>query len=504
MTKYATNILLTLLVMTGSAAAAEFKPESYGAIAGDGLPDNAAVQEAADRAGAAGIWAGTAGGDLVIDKMYDLDSRWAQPIGNPWRFFSIVITGNTKPLVIRAENGGGFRAVGDWKGGTGYLMGIYKNGAPVVLRDLYLDMSARCAGIDEAVQNCRDEQQHALQLDLGAQNILLDHLMIFHPSLGDSAGGDCIRMLGGYTDADLVRNITIHNFVPLVCDRSAIGFQRSVRNVLVDTLVSVGNTDNDLDMEATGVDPNNEDTWIQDVTIRNALISKNGGNAITTGRGIRLRVEDSTILGGGIFSVSCRDCLIEGSTLIQGALSGDAPIGAIRANERLKIIGNRLGRMAGATSTDALLYVVSNNDFYPQDTLVMGNSFTVSKNAPAMRLENADATIVANTFRFDGPPPVNANAVAINVRSLSGTLVPASAIIHGNRFVGAWDVAVQTSGVATGLVGAVVLNGNVFEGAKVALRCLNWALAYPVPPVRSGNWKTPLVLDDCPIATPGY
>jgi hypothetical protein len=476
-------------------AATECRPVAVG---GDGIADNVAVQLAFDTCGATG-------GDVVIDQVFDIESRWAQPIGNPWRFMALVVTANAKPLTIRAENGGGFRAIGDWYGGTGFLLALYKTGPLVTLRDLYLDMSQRCAGIDEEVQNCRDEQQHALELDYGAQNVLVDRLIVFHPSLGPSAGGDCIRLLGGYTDADLVRNVLIHQFIPLACDRSPIGFQRSVRNVLIDGLVSVGNTDNDIDMEATGVDPNDEATWIQDVTVRNAFILKPGGNAITTGRGIRIHVEDSTVLGGGIFSVSCRDCTFEGNTLLQAAGSNDAPIGAIRSNERLKIIGNRLGRLTGSTSTEALLYVSANNGFYPRDTLILGNSFEVAYNAPAIRLENADATIIGNAFTFTGPLPTTQNSVAINVRSLAGTLVPAGAIITANRFTGLWDVAVQVSGVATGLVGAVtVAGGNVFDGARVALRCLNWALAYPVAPVRVGNWKTPASLDECPIATSGY
>lgn len=491
--------LLTVLIAgnpTLAAAATECRPV---AIGGDGLPDNAAVQFAIDTCGATG-------GDVVIDQLFDIGSRFDQPIGNPWRNMSLVVTGNTKALTIRAENGGGFRAVGDWHAATGYLLAVYKNGAPVVLRDLYLDMSGRCEGNDEEVNDCLDEQQHALEVDYGGQRILVDHLTVYHPSLGPSAGGDCVRMLGNYTSSgsELVRTITIRDFVALACDRSVFGFQRGVRDALIDGFVSVGNKDNDADVEPTGTDPLDENTWTQDVTIRRAVISKAGGNAITIGRGIRMKVQDSTIIGGGIFSVSCRDCQLTGNTILQAAGSGDAPIGAIRSNERLKIIGNRLGRLAGSTSTEALLYVASNNDFYPQDTLIMGNDFATSYAAPAIRLENADAIVLGNTFRYTGSAPAGANAIAVAVRSLAGTLQMAGAVISGNRFLGPWDIAVRLSGVATGLIGAVTVTGNVFDGPRAALQCVNWALAYPIPPVRTGNWKGGSTIDDCPIAGAGY
>jgi hypothetical protein len=434
--------------------------------------------------------------------MYDIESRANQTsLGNPWRTFGVFINANPRSFLVRAENGGGLRAIGNWYGAAGYMLVVYKNGAPITLRDLYLDMSQRCAGLEEP---CRDEQQHAMELDYGAQHVRIEDMTINHPSLGESAGGDCVRMVGGYTDAELVRDIYIRGLVGLACDRSLLSFQRSVRQVTAEHILSMLADDNDIDMEATGTDPNNQDTWIQDVTLRSVLVVKNGGNGITLGRGIRLRVIDSAVLGGAIFALSCRDCLIQGSTFLQAPASVDAPVSAIRSSERLKILGNRIGRMAGSTTTQALLVIASNNGLYPTDTLIQGNDFAVSYNAPAVRIDNADANIVSNTFRFTGPLPTNQNAVAVVAQSLPGTAVPASVLVMGNRFLGPWQVAVQVSGTATALVGAVVVTSNIFDGAKTALRCVNWALAYPIFPVRVGDWKSPATLDDCPIASIGY
>ena len=486
-----------LLAPTAAQATGEIRPEAFGAIAGDGIPDNAAVQ-------AAFAVGGALGSDVVLGGLYEIQSRANQTnLGNPWRTFAVHVTGNVRPVLIRAENGGGLTAVGDWFGSAGYLLTVYKNGAPVTFRDIYLDMSQRCAGIDENAQNCRDEQQHAMELDLGAQHVRLEDVTIYHPSLGVSAGGDCVRMVGGYTDADLVRDIYIRGLVGISCDRSLLSFQRSVHQVTAEHLTSFYAEDNDIDMEATGTDPNDELTWIQDVTIRSALVVKNGGNGITLGRGIRIRVIDSAVIGGAVFALSCRDCLIAGSTFMQAPTSVDAPIGVIRASERVKILNNRIGRLAGSTTTSPLVYVAANNGSSPRDTLIQGNDLAVTYNAPALRADNAEVTVALNTFRFTGALPTNQNAVAAVFQSLQGG-PPVSTLVTGNRFLGAWQVAAQVSGTATWPVGSVVVTSNVFDGARTALRCVNWALAFPTFPVRTGNWKNSAALDDCPIATTGY
>lgn len=483
-------VIFALLCMGAAPAPNTFYPEDFGGlipvVGGDDVPDNDAIQAAINSAG-------MFGGDVVLSQMYDVKSDAAETSqGNPWRTFAIVITGNSRPVLLRAEGGGGLRAIGDWYGAAGYLLTVYKNANTVTVRDLYIDMSGRTGG---------DEQQHAIQLDYGAQHVRIQDVTIYHPSLGASQGGDCVRMLGGYTPAELVVDVTIRGLVGLACDRSLIAFQRSVRSVTIDHVTSLFADDNDIDMEATGVDPLNEDTWIQDVTIRGALIVKGGGNGITLGRGIRIRVLDSAVLGGAIFSLSCRDCEISSSTVLQGVGTADSPISIMRSSERTKILNNRVGRLPGSTHTGALLSIAANNGFVPRDTLVMGNAFESKYNLPAVRTDDSDATIIGNSFRFTGSGPVNQNAVAVLYQTLApGT--PASGIVQGNRFFGGWYAAVQIGGhVPAGAnSGPVIVTGNLFDGAVRALRCVGL-----VPNVVRGlNYKTLTSLDECPQATAGY
>lgn len=505
MKKLALSLFILLGVTTATHAAPPenprlFYPESYGGlvpvVGGDGIADNQAIQAALTDAGANG-------GDVVLTQMYDIASRAANTsLGNPWRTFGVVVTGNQKPVLIRSEGGGGFRAVGNWYGAAGYLFTVYKNANTVTLRDVFIDMSQRCAGIDENEVNCRDEQQHAIELDYGAKHVRIEDVTIYHPSLGASAGGDCVRMLGGYTPAEVVEDVVIRGLVGLACDRSLVSFQRSVHGVTVDHVMSLFADDNDIDMEATGVDPTNELTWIQDVTLRSALIVKGGGNGITLGRGIRIRVLDSAVLGGALFSLSCRDCVIANSTFLQGTAAVDSPISIMRSSERTKVLHNRLGRLAGSTSTVPLVFVAANNGAAPRDTLVMGNDFASTYSAPALRADNADLTAIGNTFRFTGATPANQNAVGLIVQTLAGehAALPGSLVASSNRFIGAWYAAVQV-GAATGATsGPAVVTGNMFDGSRSALRCLGavWNV------VRSGNYKSPSSLDECPQATTGY
>lgn len=501
------KLIITLLVLLAGIAHADppdnprvFYPEDYTGltpvVGGDGISDNVAIQSAITAAGAVG-------GEVVLTQMYDVESRAANTsLGNPWRTFAIVVTGNTQPVMIRSEGGGGFRAVGNWYGAAGYLLTVYKNQSTVTIRDIFIDMSQRCAGIDESQVNCRDEQQHAIQLDLGAKHVRIEDVTIYHPSLGASAGGDCVRMLGGYTQADLVEDIYVRGLVGLSCDRSLLSFQRSVHGVTADHLMSMYAEDNDIDMEATGVDPNNELTWIQDVTIRSALILKNSGNGITLGRGIRIRVLDSAVLGGAVFALSCRDCIIGNSTFLQGPAAVDSPISIMRSSERMKVLFNRVGRQAGSTSTVPLVFIAANNGTAPRDTLVMGNDFACAYNAPALRADNADVTAVANTFRFTGSAPITQNAIAVIVQTLAGEHVSllGSLVANSNRFIGPWYVAVQVGAALGATSGPVVVNGNMFEGPRSAIRCLGavWNV------VRSGNYKPTTAIDECLQATNGF
>lgn len=484
------KILLTLLVLLGTAGVAEAAtvyPEMYGADPYDAYPDNEAIN-------AAIVAAGAVGGDVVITECFDVESRSPYTyLGNPYRQFGLVVTANAKPVTIRAESGGCLRASGNWGSGAQALLAVFRNGARVTIRDLYIDMSGRLGG---------DEQQHAVQLDKGSKGIDLEGVTIYHPSLGVSAGGDCLRLVGGDIQSDVVEDVTVRRLVGMACDRSLIGFQRSVHGVTVDHVTSFyAGFDNDIDMEATGVNVNDELTWIQDVTIRSALIMKNGGNGITLGRGYRLRVLDSSVIGGAVFAVSCRDCVIANSTFMQAPGSVDPPISVLRASDRTKILNNRIGRLPGSTWTYPLVYIAANNDGAPRDTLVQGNDFAMSYAAPGLRADNADVTAIGNTFRYTGTSPANSNAIAMVVDSFTPGK-PASAIVTANRFLGPWFAAVRVSGkVATSSPsGPVVVTGNIFDGVTRALRCEGL-----VPNlVRGLNYKSSTSLDECPLATVGY
>jgi len=475
-------------------------------IAGDGVADNAPIMAAIAAAAADG-------GEIVLRGVYEVQSNAANlALGNPYRYLGVYIQDNERAIRITAQGEAGFKAIGNWYDGTGYLFTIYKNKAPVFLDGVRFDMSGRTSGFDE--------QQHALELDVGAHDVHAQNLVFYHPDLdplNGSAGGDCVRLLGGYTVADIVYNVTFDNTTFLACDRSAFGFQRAVHFVTVRHFASKGNPDNDLDMEATGTLPWTQDpmgiTRIKDVKIYNANIEKQGGTCITMGKGDRLGVYDSYCHGGGIFVLSCNDCEVAGSTF-EGLGNGtDALVTFRRASFRNRLRNSRLTRIApvSATSGPLLSITADPNDGAPTDIEVSGNDLFQQASTVGAVVRSSGVRFHDNILRYAGPTPANANAVAVVIESVgAGTTVPnppARGTFTGNMVLGPWHSAVTVSPDASPMleVGPWIFYGNTLDGPTRAIRCINWATWGSMfrGIVRNGNYVSAAGADECPIATTG-
>lgn len=478
--------------------------DNFGAIALDGVADNEAIQKAF-------YDAGLDGGEVIIDGVYEVRQGAWQSLGNPYRRFGVYVTQNAKTVRVRCIGGGGFRAIGPIAGtGTDFiLVGTLFTMAPVFFDGCHFDMSARESGWSE--------QQHALELFYGSKQVHGRDLVFYHPSLGPSAGGDCIRMVGGYTEGELVRDVSFTDTTFLACDRSEFGFQRSVQGVSINHFIAIGGTDNNLDQEATGVldpilDPDGL-TRIRDIHVSGAtIIRPGGGNAVTLGRGIGMSLRDSAILGASVYMLSCEDCILD-TVRIQAPCSTEgAAITVRRTSRRVTLDRLSISRASGCTgAADPLVYIVADPDGRPADIALTNSVIRQSASNVAVMVRASGADLRGNTIRYEGPTPANSNAVAVVYETLydnraSGTMV-------GNSVVGAWYAVANVSPHQHPVnnpegdpVGPVSFVGNTFDGPVRGIRCTSYAtlpLLFRSIVRAANNNAGASWLDECPIATLG-
>jgi len=421
-------------------ALAASSPADFGGIPNDGQPDNMALQSCIDSSASTGLPC-----EIPVG-VWDVRSRAGDPgIGNPYQWAGLQIVANTHPVAIIGSGPASvLRMVGDGHGADFYLLGTW-DARDVRIAGLMLDGSGRTAGFAE--------QQHLVNLGYGTRRVLIERVVGVHPALADSGGGDVIRLLGGYTPAELVEDVTIRDVVCLGADRSCLGFQRGVHRVTVDNVLAIGTGDQDIDMEATGLITDEE--RIRDVDIRRFVaIRADGGLSVSLGRGDRISMTDSTVLGGQVFLLSCRDCAIANSSIIAG-VGPDPAVGIRRASDRVRITDSLISRAGGG---GALVEVYADSDGAPRSMRIEGNYLVQPGAGPAVRLTSVDG------FRLDGNMmSAGANGgIAVDVSRGWGR-------VDGNDFVGGWLYATAVGAPD----GPVLWSGNLVRGALYGLVCVD-------------------------------
>ncbi len=118
---------------------------------------------------------------------------------------------------------------------------ISLTGVRGAVRDLTLDGQGR---------HDTGEQTHLIQVNGPAKQTVIERIETNLPYLGDSAGGDCIRLLGA--SGAPVQGVTIRNVTATACDRSWLGIQRGVHNLVVENSRTLNVGDQAIDIEPTG------------------------------------------------------------------------------------------------------------------------------------------------------------------------------------------------------------------------------------------------------------
>jgi hypothetical protein len=243
-------VLTAVVAVTGCAESADVASTSqqvempcvaldgFGAVASDGLDDQAAIQAALDSSpGCLQLSAGRY--DVARLQGIGTDYRVTLRIDRP-----VVLRGAGQDLTTLAMMGSGIKdgttVPADW-----VLIGIINGAENVTIEDMTIDGANRWD---------TNEQTHLVEVSGRSKTTVLQRLTMnlpVIPGVGGS-GGDCIRLTGRF-DAR-VYNVTVRDVLATECDRSWMSIQKGVHNVFIydSTTLRVG--DQAIDFEPTGHD----------------------------------------------------------------------------------------------------------------------------------------------------------------------------------------------------------------------------------------------------------
>jgi len=469
-------------VILAIAALAVVTPQDFGAVPDDGRPDNVGIQAALEHGAATGTEVYLACG------VYDVETRVALPgLGNPTRIMGVDITRNARGFRVRGDGPCSvIRMAGDGLGQGWWMIGL-DHARDVAISDLMLDGSGRTGGYAE--------QQHLINVIAGSRRITVERVVVRHPRLAPSGGGDCLRLVG--SAAEPVENVAIRHVTALYCDRSVIGLQRAVKRVTIEDVLAVGTGDQDIDMEPTGV--TGPADAIEDVTITRLRSIRTAGGVSVSIRASDVTMSQSTIVGGSLYLVSCQRC-----SILDTSITGDAsviPVVAVRrASKDVHLINVSIARSAPAAGT--LVHVYSDQLGAPDGTTLDGCTLAQGGAAAGVQADGAGVEVWRSSLVYGGPAG-NRSAVAVSVRGLAPPPASIGGGVHLTGFYGPWFAAVRLSAEGPGGRDAPVtgfeVTQNVAHGERTLLRCELGPIAGVV---RAGNYITS-TLDECPIATGG-
>jgi len=307
-------------------------PMSFGAIPNDGGDDREAFQLAVDYAASL-----TTGRIVCIPTgIWDISRRTSGTSKIPSievaGITGLLITGAGPNTVVRmlgegAQVPGGHP--GDWS-----LIQIRDGSSKIIVRDMTLDGTQRFN---------TQEQTHLLHLTGPVSDILVEGITFDFPGGPGLKGGDCIRLQGGLNKQ--VRGVTLRYLDGKVCDRSFIGFQCGVYNVLVDGVHNDVVGDHSIDSElCRGV-------GIGNITIVNSQFThplRLSGRSAHPAREITLK--DSTVTGGGLIIRHVDGLLVENVGVEHMPGHSDAVVSVTGIARRVAFVNVHITRSPGSTA----------------------------------------------------------------------------------------------------------------------------------------------------------
>jgi hypothetical protein len=317
------------------------------------------------------------------------------------------------------------------------------------VRDLTLDGTQR---------HNTEEQTHLLHLNGPVSNITAERLVFDFPQLVGMQGGDCVRLLGGAGSA--VRDITLRHLRGQRCDRSFIGIQRGVHQVLIDQVTSEVVGDQAIDFEPSGgVD-------LSDITIVNSQLARGansqGGYTVTLGgdgaaTAKRITLAHTTVADGGVHVIDTENVTIEDVTIEGKEEAANTPVLHVRKRTvGLQILDTHV-RRPQAMGTGAVLKIQHQSGAAPSDVRL--DNVVLEQNTTAAIVDIASLgsfTMQGSTLVYEGTPGAR---MAITGSGVIAALTHVE--LRDTAVEGPAQGLLRLSQSATHPIGQVIVTGSV-------------------------------------------
>lgn len=431
-------------VIVNSACAG---PETFGAVADDGLDDVPAIQAAIDACDGGTVQFPPGGGTYTLAP---------PPATGDWRTSSLhIIHGLTLDLNGAMLQMAGDNVSGDWYG-IHVGRNVYNGGEPATA---YVRIQNGTLAVGDVVNTT--EQTHLVQVGhslgaapYGVYTVELSGLGFYQPETGASSGGDCIRLLGEV--ATPVSGVLIHDNIFLDCDRSGIAFQRGTTLVTVENNLFLGAGNSHIDFEPTSLG-----------AVDSTVIKGNLFGPVDSAWAVSLSGSDNTlssdilltaniITDGGIDSYNLSRATISDNIIVNTAQQV-ASVQFIKAAKDIKFTGNRIYRLTGSNNA-AVVSVSHHNSGMPSRLTFDGNSIYNETGSSTFNVQSATDLVFSNN-RLESTVGGQAFiTLTSTVQNIDGVL------ITGNKTTGPGLALARMAASGSLKIGAVSIVGNMTQG----------------------------------------
>ncbi|HEX6666398.1 MAG TPA: right-handed parallel beta-helix repeat-containing protein [Solirubrobacterales bacterium] len=444
--------VLALLVLAPVSALASAQPRTAddaacavpAAIAGDGLDDRVAIQNALTSQKCAFLPAG----------VYDIDS--IQPVPPARRPFMMLdapgaeLYGEGVGTVLEFR---GLVGAQDWEG-------IRMTGVGATVHDL---------SIDTAAISGTNEQTHAIRLIGPATDAEISHVTFNHPIRAGAKSGDCVQLVG-VNDGREIARVKIHDNEFVECDRSGVAAHSGTTQLeIVDNRFSaIGNTD--LDFEGTG--------GTSDVLVKHNTFTMSPGphglGAMQLQLVDRARVTENVFEGRGMEILQADDAEIDHNTIRLTQTTTASVILVAGDSARTHIHDNLITRDPSA-GAGPLISATPRSAGTPDRLEIDGNILVQPTSFHLVSASGLVGLYVrGNVFLYSGAAVNEMGGVRALGSSGEEAVRTTDLRIESNRFDGPLRAAVVTSGSLAG-AGTLDTADNIATGPTFGIFCDNQA-----------------------------
>ena len=438
-----------------------------GALPDDGLDDRVAIQQALTNKGCALLSPGTYDVGVTVPRVFGGTTGLD-------RYDLLKLAGG------RSLRGSGpattIRFYGD--AGKSDLRGVGMTGDENLVSDMRLDTT----GLSNT-----GEQTHAIHMTGPALKQKVSGVWFQHPSLGPSAGGDCIKIVGydpavladGTSGPDKRVSAVIIGNIFGACDRSGIAAHSGIREAVITSNLFLATGDQDIDLEGGGGIIDN--LVIDGNAMRRTL---NSGISVAIGADMTRKAvfSNNSVHGGRISTYNVQYLSVIGNTFES---PGNA-LQMIKMSRLVTITGNTFVG-TDPTITGTVITASHHNSGKPGNLVISGNTFElVSTNGGVVSLISAaSASFTGNSVVWTPTTPVDIS-VALQIYGITQpteAILVSSNVIRGpySRTLGVTNSYEASNG---GGIRSVTFVGNILRGPLLGVHCSQAGLG---PYVSYGN-----------------